>query len=191
MLDIIITPLVSLLLLALYALLVLLIMIFFSIVIAGLVMLIVPIACIFLLPDVATQFLAVEQHVFLDGTVAIYNLHVLLFIWASLLSVIISTRFITWYIMQAPTRPAARARDTTSKTSSIPVLDLSRIKETFTGLTGRGGGKPTKKTPEKEEGSKFAKQAHQGGVNLGPLNAPLMKLEEFIDNIMARIMGRE
>jgi len=88
----------SIIIFLLFLVLILLVMFFISSYLAAAIMLILPIALLVIMPQKSIGFLAYEQAEFLNGMVIINNLHILLFIWSTLLGIILYTEFISWYI---------------------------------------------------------------------------------------------
>jgi hypothetical protein len=89
---------ISVIVFIVFILLNLLIMLFVSSYMAAAIMVLIPILLVIILPDLVTGFFCYEQVSFLDGMVTINNLHILLFIWSTLLGVIIYTEVVSWYI---------------------------------------------------------------------------------------------
>lgn len=98
MTELLITGITSGIIFILYVLLILLIMLFISSYIAAIILLLVPVIVLIAIPDIGIEFLSFKQAEFLNETVTINNLHVLLFIWSVLLSIIVYTELISWYI---------------------------------------------------------------------------------------------
>ncbi|MCK5108871.1 MAG: hypothetical protein KAR25_04200 [Methanosarcinales archaeon] len=90
--------LISIILYLLYTTLVLILLIRISTFIAAILLLGIPLVLVLALPDQSVAFLSHQQAVFGDGLIPINNLHILLFIWSSLIAVILYTEFITWYL---------------------------------------------------------------------------------------------
>ena len=71
-----------------------------STIVAALVLILVPLMSVLLLPATSLQFYSYEHILLFEGLVQITNFHILFFVWAALLSVIVYTEFITWYLKQ-------------------------------------------------------------------------------------------
>jgi len=82
----------------LYSTLVFILLVRISSFIAAVVLLGMPLLTILIAPDRSISFLAYQHAVLGDGMIPINNLHILLFIWSSLLAIILYTEFITWYL---------------------------------------------------------------------------------------------
>jgi|LGVF01.1.fsa_nt_gb hypothetical protein len=81
-----------------YSTLVFTLLIRISSLIAAVALLGMPILIILIAPDMSISFLAYQHAVLGDGMIPINNLHIMLFIWSSLLAIIMYTEFITWYL---------------------------------------------------------------------------------------------
>ncbi len=66
--------------------------------IAALALLFIPLILIVIIPESATNFLAYEHILLEDGRVPVNNYHILLFLWSTLLGIILYTEFLTWYL---------------------------------------------------------------------------------------------
>ncbi|KAF5416825.1 MAG: hypothetical protein U9N46_00440 [Euryarchaeota archaeon] len=88
----------SAILYVLYSTLVFILLVRISSFIATVVLLGMPLLTILIAPDRSISFLAYQHAVLGDGMIPINNLHILLFIWSSLLAIILYTEFITWYL---------------------------------------------------------------------------------------------
>lgn len=124
---------ISLVIFTLLTLLAILLMVYVSSTIAILALLMVPIMCIFIMPDTALSFLAFRHMVLAEGNVPINNYHVLLFVWSTLIGMIVYSEIFTWYLGRRETRkmpvkaentkPAkniiSSARDIVSKAGSL------------------------------------------------------------------------
>ncbi|MGM0771377.1 MAG: hypothetical protein ACQESU_07200 [Halobacteriota archaeon] len=70
----------------------------YSSLMAAIVLLLVPLAFIVAIPETATTFLAYEHARLAGGLVPINNYHLLLFIWSTIMGIILYTEFLTWYL---------------------------------------------------------------------------------------------
>lgn len=145
-----------------YILLILLTMLFFSSYLAAFIMLFIPILVLIVKPDFGIEFLTYEQGEFLNGMLTINNLHILLLIWSALLSIIIYTEFLSWYISRG-----TQKHETKKPEPIKPELK----KETVKAESDESPGKPEKKT-EKKPG--------QVNIPFKPLERFLLKLESLI-----------
>ncbi len=84
----------------LYSTLVFILLVRISSFIAAVALLGMPLLTILIAPDRSISFLAYQHAVLGDGMIPINNLHILLFIWSSLLAIILYTEFITWYLVR-------------------------------------------------------------------------------------------
>ncbi|MCD6145386.1 MAG: hypothetical protein J7J03_03170 [Methanosarcinales archaeon] len=66
--------------------------------IAAITLLGIPLFIILIVPERSISFLAYQHAVFGHGLIPINNLHIMLFIWSSLLAIILYTEFIAWYL---------------------------------------------------------------------------------------------
>lgn len=89
---------ISLVIFALLSLMVILLMVYVSSAVAILALLLVPLTCIFIMSDTALSFLAFRHVVLAEGNVPINNYHVLLFIWSTLIGMIVYSEIFTWYL---------------------------------------------------------------------------------------------
>ncbi|ABE52738.1 hypothetical protein [Methanococcoides burtonii] len=70
----------------------------YSSLVAGLVLLGIPLGTMLVSPNIATGFLAHEHVRLAGGTVPINNYHILLFTWSTIIGIILYTEFLTWYL---------------------------------------------------------------------------------------------
>jgi predicted membrane protein len=124
---------ISLVIFALLTLLAILLMVYVSSAVAILALLLVPLMCIFIMPDTALSFLAFRHAMLAEGNVPINNYHILLLVWSTLIGMIVYSEIFTWYlgrketkkvpIKTAKTKPAkniiASARGIVSKAGSL------------------------------------------------------------------------
>lgn len=89
---------ISLVIFALLTLLSIMLMVYVSSAVAILALLMVPLICIFIMPDTALSFLAFRHIVLAEGNVPINNYHVLLFVWSTLIGMIVYSEIFTWYL---------------------------------------------------------------------------------------------
>lgn len=99
----------SLLVFLIYILLILIILIYISPILSAVVMIIVPVAALFFLPDFSLQFLSLEQFTFME--VPIYNIHVLLIVWSALIGVVVYSEVLSWYLLRDE-RPKVKEQET-------------------------------------------------------------------------------
>lgn len=95
---------ISLMIFALLTLLAIILMVYVSSAVSMLVLLIVPIMCILMMPDTALSFLAFRHIVLAEGNVPINNYHVLLFVWSTLIGIIVYSEIFTWYLGSRETK---------------------------------------------------------------------------------------
>lgn len=89
---------ISLIIFALLTLLVIVLMVYVSSAVAILALLLLPVMCIFIIPDTALSFLAFRHVTLAEGNVPINNYHVLLFVWSTLIGIIVYSEIFTWYL---------------------------------------------------------------------------------------------
>ncbi|MEA1944504.1 MAG: hypothetical protein U9N07_04105 [Euryarchaeota archaeon] len=66
--------------------------------IAAIALLGIPLLIILIVPEHSISFLAYQHAILGHGLIPINNLHIMLFIWSSLLAIILYTEFIAWYL---------------------------------------------------------------------------------------------
>lgn len=100
----------SLLLFLIYSLLILVILVYVSPLISAAIMIIAPVASIYILPVKAIGFFSIKQFSFVGGTVPVYNIHILLLIWSAFIGVVAYAEVLTWYLLrETPAKKAAPA----------------------------------------------------------------------------------
>ncbi|TFH43871.1 MAG: hypothetical protein E4G94_04300 [ANME-2 cluster archaeon] len=156
-----ITGLTSGIFLIIYVLFVLLIMLFISSYLAAIILLLIPVIVLIAIPEIGIEFLSFKQAEFLSGTVIINNLHILLFIWSALLSIIIYTELVSWYLSHETHEKKA------TKTEKKPVEELEKSIK-----------KPIEKPKEKTV--KAVKKPGQVNIPFKPLERFLLKLERMM-----------
>ncbi|MDA0524575.1 hypothetical protein [Methanococcoides alaskense] len=70
----------------------------YSSLIAGVVLLGIPLAIMLVIPNAAIEFLNHEHVRLAGGIVPINNYHLLLFTWSTIIGIILYTEFLTWYL---------------------------------------------------------------------------------------------
>jgi hypothetical protein len=133
-----------------YTIFIISILLYFSSIAAVILLILLPLILLLVLPEQTAAFLSYKQFNIIDDTVPIYNLHILLFIWISLLSVICYSEFISWYLT----------------TASAPQQEKSK--------------KTQKKTKEPLPLKKGKTQGTQGNIPFKPLENLLIKLENML-----------
>lgn len=164
MIELNFSGLTSIIIFIIYILVVLLIMLFISSLFAAVIILAVPILGLILMPEMSVEFLTIEQAEFLNGTVTVNNLHILLFIWTAFLSIIIYTELVSWYI----------SRKTIKKEPEKP-------KKKFV--------EPEKKPVEPEV--KPNKTEEKPKKKPGQVNIPFKPLERFLQKFEDLISGKK
>lgn len=101
MVDVFYTGLFFIFIYLIYYLFIPLTMLFISSYVAAITMLLFPIIFLLSIPEKGIEFLAYAQVKFFNEVVTINNLHILLFIWASLFGIIMYTEILSRYISQA------------------------------------------------------------------------------------------
>ncbi len=91
---------ISFLTFLLYLQITLLTLLFVSPIISVVVMVAIPFAAVYFLPEKTIQFLSLNQFSFANGQVIIQNIHILLLIWSALIGVVVYTEFISWYLFK-------------------------------------------------------------------------------------------
>lgn len=149
-----------------YILLILLTMLFVSSYLAAFIMLFIPILVLVVKPDFGIEFLSYEQGEFLNGMLIINNLHILLFIWSALLSIIIYTEFLSWYISRGAQK---------FETKKPEPIEPEPEKESVKAGLNESPDKPGKKTEKKP----------------GQVNIPFKPLERFLLKFESLISGKK
>ncbi|MCD4843655.1 MAG: hypothetical protein K8R25_04110 [Methanosarcinales archaeon] len=154
---------ISIIVFLVFILLNLFIMLFISSYLAVLMMIFIPVLIIIILPDIGIEFFGYEQAKFLDGTVIINNLHILLFIWSTLLGIVVYTEVVSWYISGKSFK-----------------LKLGRSKEPQEEFSEESSGEENVKTPKKKPKQKSGIAGKKVNIPFKPLERFLMKLERLI-----------
>ncbi len=149
-----------------YIFLILLTMLFVSSYLAAFIMLFIPILVLIVKPDFGIEFLSYEQGEFLNGMLTINNLHILLLIWSALLSIIIYTEFLSWYISRG-----TQKHETKKAEPNKPEPE----KEIIKAESDESPGKPEEKTKKKP----------------GQVNIPFKPLERFLLKLESLIGGKK
>jgi predicted membrane protein len=100
---------ISFLIFFIYILALLMILVYISPLLSALVMILVPLASVYLLPDRTIQFLSIDQFSF--AGIPVQNIHILLLIWSALIGVVACTEFISWYL-SIDKKPKASRQET-------------------------------------------------------------------------------
>jgi hypothetical protein len=105
----------SLLIFLIYSLLILVILVYVSPLLSAFIMILAPVASIYILPVKAIGFFSIKQFSFVGGTVPVYNIHILLLIWSAFIGIVAYAEVLTWYLLRetpgkkaAPTAPAGK-----------------------------------------------------------------------------------
>ena len=133
-----ITSITAFIIFILYIGLILYIMLFISSYLAGIIMLLIPILILLVLPEMGIGFLTYKQAEFLNGKIAINNLHIVLFIWSTLMGIIIYTELVSWYISHEIKKPEPN-QQTEKKLGqiNIPFKPLERFLQKFERIIGK------------------------------------------------------
>ena len=100
----------SLLVFLIYSLLILVILVYVSPLLSAFIMILVPVASIYILPVKAIGFFSIKQFSFVGGTVPVYNIHILLLIWSAFIGIVAYAEVLTWYLLrETPIKKAALA----------------------------------------------------------------------------------
>ena len=94
----ILAAIASLMVFGMFVLAVLFILIDMSSMMAIIVLLFVPTIAVLIMPKTIMAFLSYQHLLLADGLVPINNFHILLFIWSTLIGIILYTEFLTWYL---------------------------------------------------------------------------------------------
>lgn len=90
----------SFLIFFIYSLVLLLILVYVSPLLSAFIMIMVPIASVFILYDRTINFLFIKQFSFAGGAVPVYNIHLLLLIWSAFIGIIAYAEVLTWYLLK-------------------------------------------------------------------------------------------
>ena len=93
----ILAALASLFVFGIFTLVVLFALIAVSSISAVIIMLFVPVLAVLIIPNTVIAFLSYQHLLLANGMVPINNFHILLFIWSTLIGIILYTEFLTWY----------------------------------------------------------------------------------------------
>lgn len=93
----------SFLLFFIYSIIILVILVYISPLLSALIMILVPVASIYILPENVIQFLSIRQFSLVGGAVQVYNMHILLLIWSAFIGVIAYAEVLTWYLLKERT----------------------------------------------------------------------------------------
>ena len=94
----ILAAIASLMVFGMFVLAVLFILIDMSSMMAIIVLFFVPMLAVLIMPKTVMAFLSYQHLLLADGLVPINNFHILLFIWSTLIGIILYTEFLTWYL---------------------------------------------------------------------------------------------
>ncbi len=112
----------SIIIFFIYVIIILMILIYVSPILSALVLVLVPVASVYLLPDQTIVFFSEQQFSF-EG-ISIQNIHILLSIWSALLGVVAYTEIVSWYLLREE-KPAPKAvipkPKEQEKPSAVPV----------------------------------------------------------------------
>jgi len=116
---------ISILLFFIYSIIILGILIYVSPIFSALVMIIIPVAFLFIISEYALSFLSIIQ--FSYSGVQIYNLHILLFIWSAFIGIIAYAEVLSWYLLRATVeKPVIQS----------PAAQGEKVKTPVSGLKG-------------------------------------------------------
>jgi hypothetical protein len=90
---------ISFIIFFIYSMITLMFLIYISPLLSALVMLIIPVISVYLLPKETIQFLSIQQFSFLEGTLVIQNIHILLSVWSALIGIVAYTEIVSWYLL--------------------------------------------------------------------------------------------
>ena len=141
-------------------------MLFVSSYLAAFIMMFIPILVLIVKPDFVIEFLSYEQGEFLNGMLTINNLHILLLIWSALLSIIIYTELLSWYISRG-----TQKHETKKPEPNKPGLN--------------------KETMEAESNESPDKSEEKNEKKPGQVNIPFKPLERFLQKLESLINGKK
>lgn len=94
----ILATIASLMVFGMFVLAVLFVLIDMSSILAMIILIFVPLLAVLIMPKTVMAFLSYQHLLLADGLVPINNFHILLFIWSTLIGIILYTEFLTWYL---------------------------------------------------------------------------------------------
>ena len=141
-------------------------MFFVSSYLAAFIMLLIPILVLIVKPDFGIEFLSYEQGEFLNGILIINNLHILLFIWSALFSIIFYTELLSWYISRGTQKHETQKPEPTEHESK---------KDNITAGSNESPVKSDKNNDKKP----------------GQVNIPFKPLERFLQKLESLISGKK
>ncbi len=97
----------SLLIFLIYSLVILVILVYVSPLLSAFIMILAPVASIYILPVKAIGFFSIKQFSFVGGTVPVYNIHILLLIWSAFIGIVAYAEVLTWYLLRGTTTKKA------------------------------------------------------------------------------------
>jgi hypothetical protein len=114
---------ISILLFFIYSIIILGILIYVSPILSALVMIIIPVALLFIISEYALSFLSIIQ--FSYSGVQIYNLHILLFIWSAFIGIIAYAEVLSWYLLRTrEAKPVIQSPAAQAEKGKTPVSGL-------------------------------------------------------------------
>lgn len=93
----------SFLLFFIYSIIILVILVYISPLLSAFIMILVPVASIYIFPENVIRFLSIRQFSVVGGAVQVYNMHILLLIWSAFIGVIAYAEVLTWYLLRERT----------------------------------------------------------------------------------------
>ncbi len=104
-----------------YIVVILITILYISPIISVLVMIFIPLVSVYFLPEMAIQFLSINQFSFVEGRVLIQNIHILLLIWSAIIGIAAYTEIVSWYLLldERPKRKKQELPVASSKATSI------------------------------------------------------------------------
>jgi hypothetical protein len=155
-----------------YILLIILTMLYVSSYLAASIMLFIPVLILLVKPDFGIEFLSHKQGEFLGGILIINNIHILLLIWSALLSIIIYTELLSWYISRGTFKHKTKKPGSIEPETKRPEpTEPKTKKESSNAESNESPAEPAKKT---------IKQPGQINIPFKPLERFLVKLESLL-----------
>ncbi len=114
---------ISILLFFIYSIIILGILVYVSPILSALLMILIPVALLFIISESALSFLSIVQ--FSYSGLQIYNLHILLLIWSAFIGVIAYAEVLTWYLLKGTvTKPVIHGNAAQLEQPKTPILGL-------------------------------------------------------------------
>lgn len=103
-----------------YIIAVLMILIYISPVLSILVLMFIPIASVYFLPEQTIRFFSIRQFSFAE--VPVQNIHILLLIWSALIGIVAYSEIVSWYLLRdEKPKPTIEKPKELGKPTAVPL----------------------------------------------------------------------